>query len=66
MSSSHSFPVSTAAQQWNPGSISDNWENIPPPENAEDMFQLFDDFLAGNPPSMVSMLEHDMGMFDAQ
>jgi hypothetical protein len=64
MTQSHDFPVSTADHQWNQSSMIEDWGNLPPPENAEDMFQLFDNFLAGNPPSMMSILEHDMGMFD--
>jgi hypothetical protein len=64
MGSSHAFPVSTTNCQWNQASTIDDWGNLPPPENADEMFQLFDDFLAGNPPSMMSILEADMGMFD--
>jgi hypothetical protein len=62
--SSQGFPVPTADHQWNQASTIEDWGDLPPPGNAEDMFQLFDNFLAGNPPSMMSILEHDMRMFD--
>jgi len=64
VSSSQDFPVPGVDHQWNQPTMIDDWGNLPPLDNTENMFQLFDNYLAGNPSSMMPAFEHDMGMFD--